>query len=151
MNEDFMIVNGDNIIDQEVFADLAKKKKEGIYLTISKKEEYYDDDMKVILNDSIDQVSKSIKNEEANAESIGLALISGNKYHEAFKNTLEELARDPQYLNRYWLESFNRMIEKGIHVNPFEVDGSKHWLEVDFHGDLSKVLQSLILKKFGKQ
>ena len=51
MDDDFLITNGDNIFEPDVFADLVNKNEEGIFLTISKKNKYNDDDMKVVLRD----------------------------------------------------------------------------------------------------
>ena len=147
MNDDFMITNGDNILQPEVFNGLNKHKN-GIFLTTSKRESYRSDDMKVIIEDgAIEQVSKSIINEKANAESVGLTLISGEKYREIFKHNLEELARDQAYINKFWLEVFNRMIEKGVRIVPFEIDGAKMWVEIDFHGDFNEVIRKLIASK----
>lgn len=150
MNEDFMITNGDNILQPEVYAQLATKKN-GIYLTTSLREDYRADDMKVIIKEgSIDRVSKQIAHEEASAESVGLALLSGEKHREIFRANLEELARDKAYLNKFWLEVFNRMADKGVHITPFEIDGEKLWVEIDFHGDLNEVISSLIKRKITK-
>jgi len=147
MNDDFMITNGDNILQPEVFAGIAKHKN-GVFLTTSKRESYRTDDMKVIIEDgAIEQVSKSIANEKADAESVGLTLISGEKYRQTFKQNLEELARDPAYINKFWLEVFNRMINKGVRIIPFEIDGAKMWVEIDFHGDLNEVIRKLIASK----
>lgn len=151
MNDDFMITNGDNIFNPIVFSELVSKNKNGIFLTTSKRDAYREDDMKVIhIDDSIEQVSKSISNDIATAESVGLTLISGEKYREIFKKNLEELARDSEYINKYWLEVFNRMIEKGIRVMPFEIDGESNWTEIDFHGDLNSIIQQLIERKVSK-
>ncbi len=151
MNEDFMITNGDNIFESEVFSELATKNKNGIFLTTSLRDSYGEDDMKVIIEDGlIEKVSKQIQGDKAGAESVGLTLISGEKYREIFKDNLEELAREPEYVQKFWLEVFNRMISKGVRVAPFEIDGKRLWVEVDFHGDLSDVIRGLMEKKLSK-
>ena len=151
MNDDFMITNGDNIFESAVFSELATKNKNGIFLTTSFRESYGEDDMKVIIEDGlIEKVSKQIPGDRASAESVGLTLISGDKYREIFKNNLEELAREPEYVQKFWLEVFNRMISKGVRVAPFEIDGKKSWIEIDFHGDLSDVIRGLMEKKLSK-
>jgi len=147
MNEDFLITNGDNLFEKEAFSGLVKDCKNGVFLTISKKDSYNDDDMKVIMDRTIEKVSKKIPEKDANAESVGLVLVSGERSREAFKASLEELARDKEYINRFWLEVFNRMIEKGAAILPYEINGSEMWTEVDFHGDLLEMMKSLNQKK----
>ena len=138
---DFMITNGDNIFRYEVFSRLVKNNdKEGIFLTISKKQSYDDDDMKVIIEDSkVIRVSKLIDNKDADAESVGLAMVRGEKYRKIFVKTLEFLVRDREYINRFWLEVFNKLSENCVHITPFEIDGEREWREVDFHFDLEDV------------
>lgn len=139
MDDDFIIVNGDDLIDYDIFQSLVKSHHDGIFLTISKKEKYGDEDMKVILKDGeVVEVSKLINNEKADAESVGLVLVSGQKYRDLFKESLEELARNKEYINKYWLEVFNLMSKKGIPINTFEIDKAK-WQEIDFHPDLEEL------------
>jgi len=143
MNGDFLITNGDNIFSPDVFEGLVKNySKKGIYLTTRKKEKYYSDDMKIILGEEgIERVSKSINNEDANAESVGLVLISGEKNINLFRDSMEELVRDTAYTNKFWLEIFNRMSEKGIPIRFYEISGENKWFEVDFHGDMAQLLK----------
>ena len=145
MDEDFIITNGDNLFEPRVFADLVNKNKEGIFLTISKHKigKILDDDMKVILGEGVERVSKQIPNNEAHGESVGLALVSGDKYRRLFREILEELATDQRNINSFWLEIFNRASERGIIIKPFEINGAVDWKEIDFHGDLERLLHFL--------
>lgn len=146
MDDDFIITNGDNIFEHDVFSDLVKKHKEGIFLTINKKDEYSDDDMKVKLRDGIiSQVSKEIQGNKADCESVGLVLVRGKKYAQIFKDNLEKLVRNKDYLNKFWLEVFNLMAHNGITIRPFEIDGKAKWREVDFHLDLDEARKLLKL------
>lgn len=140
MDKDFVITNGDNLFDYDVFQNLIQNHQNGIFLTICKKEKYGEDDMKVVLdnNRKIVKVSKLIDNIKADAESVGLVLVSGERYRELFKENLEELARNKEYLDKYWLEVFNLMYKKGIPINTFEIDKIK-WQEIDFHPDLEQL------------
>ncbi|MBS3080626.1 phosphocholine cytidylyltransferase family protein [Candidatus Pacearchaeota archaeon] len=143
MDGDFMITNGDNIFDNDVFFDLADKNKYGIFLTIVKKGKYYNDDMKIITgNHGLEKVSKSIANEESHGESVGLALVSGDKSVRIFRNTLEELGKDKEYLNKFWLEVINKIADRGGVVVPFEIDLRK-WMEIDLHVDLKELLEMI--------
>jgi len=137
MNEDFIITNGDNLFEYDVFRDLVNNYRDCICLTICKRRKYGDGDMKVTLDDKNNaiKVSKLIEKDKIHAESVGLVLVSGEKYRKLFKENLEELARDKEYINKYWLEVFNLMYNKGIPINTFEMNSDK-WREVDFHVDL---------------
>jgi hypothetical protein len=55
-----------------------------------------------------------------------------------------------EYLNKFWLEIFNRIIEKGIKVHPFEIIGSDCWREIDFHGDIFGLIGLLEKMKSNK-
>lgn len=145
MNEDFLIINGDNIIASDVIRDLVNDTNEGIFVTICYRDKYHDEDMKVNLdsNKKILRVSKEIK--EGDGESVGLIKVSGEKFRIIYQDVLEELARKKEYLNKFWLETFNTLANKGVEINSFEIDKDK-WREVDFHFDL-KDLKELI-KKF---
>ncbi len=146
MDDDFIVMNGDNIFECDVFSDLVNKNKEGIFLTINKKEDYNDDDMKVILKDNIiSRVSKEIETDKADCQSVGLVLVKGEKYKQIFKDNLEILARNKEYTNKFWLEVFNLMASKGIVIKPFEIDGKTKWREIDFHLDLDEARKLLKL------
>lgn len=146
MDDDFMITNGDNIFEPDVFSDLAGKHNEGIFLTISRKRKYNDGDMKIKLKDKvIARVSKEIPNKEADCESVGLVMVKGQKYREIFKSNLERLARNKEYMNKFWLEVFNLMSSHGIAVKTFKIDGSAKWREIDFHMDLDEAKKLLKL------
>ncbi len=147
MDDDFIIANGDNIFDYDVFSDLVNKNEEGIFLTINRKDEYVEGDMKVNMKgNDIVRVSKEIDIKKADCESVGLVLIRGEKYRQIFKDNLEILVRNKEYTNKFWLEVFNLMASKGIEIKSFEIDGKTKWREVDFHLDLDEAKKLLKLK-----
>lgn len=147
MNEDFLVTNGDNLFAPDVFTDFVNGNDNGIYLSLNIKDVYDYDDMKVTIRDEIvSKVSKEINMNHCQAESPGLALIRGCRSRKAFQENLEGLARDKNCINKFWLEIFNRLYEKGISVHPWVFDGSSKWQEVDFHVDLNKVKELLFIK-----
>ena len=145
MNEDFLIINGDNIIASDVIRDLVNNTNEGIFVTICYRDKYHDEDMKVKLdsNKKILRVSKEIK--DGDAESVGLVKVSGVKYRKIYQDVLEELARNEDYLHKFWLETFNILANKGVEINTIEIDKDK-WREVDFHFDLTDIKE--LIEKF---
>lgn len=142
MDQDFIITNGDNLFAADVVRDLVNKTNDGIYVTICYRDNIGEDDMKVILdeNKKVLKVSKEIK--ESNIESIGLVKVQGEKYRKIYQEVLEQLARDKNYINKFWLETFNILADKGVEIHSFVIDKNK-WREVDFHFDL-KNLKELI-------
>lgn len=148
MNDDFMITNGDNLFDPSVFSDLASRNEEGIFLTINRKKDYNDDDMKVNIKDGIvSRVSKEIDVDKADCESVGLVLVKGKKYRQIFRDSLESLARQREHITKFWLEVFNLMASNGITIKPFEIDGKTKWREVDFHLDLDEAKKLLNISR----
>lgn len=147
MDDDFLITNGDNLFSYDIFQEIVKENKDGIFLSVSLKDNYDEDDMKVTLEDNIiSRVSKLIPDKECNGESPGLVLVRGKKYRNIFKEYLEKLARNKEYINKFWLEVFNFMHENGINVYPWRFKENMEWQEVDLHLDLNKAKELLKMK-----
>jgi len=147
-NEDFMITNGDNIYRNGVFAKIQTDKSETILVTVDYKDKYDDDDMKVMLSDDgkISRISKQIPIKQTDAESVGLVLVKGEKCRRLFVNKVIELVKEKEYLDKFWLEIFNSLIDSGIFINKAEI-AQDDWQEVDFHPDVD-VMKKFILKDF---
>jgi len=147
MYGDFMITNGDNLFDADVFSGLAGNGDDGIYLSVSRKERYDSDDMKVSFeNGSISRVSKEIDTELIEAESPGLSLVRGERMGAIFRNHLDLALHNRNNIQTYWLETFNCLHEQGITVKPWFFDAAEKWREVDFHMDVRNVRELLQLK-----
>lgn len=147
MDDDFLITNGDNLFTSDVFVDLIKQNGEGIFLSVNLKERFDDDDMKVKFdNGAVARVSKLIAADQSDAESPGLVLVRGARARQIFKENLEDLARNREYIGKFWLEVFNRLYEKGVTINPWSFDGKTKWQEVDFHPDVSRVKELLTIR-----
>ncbi len=152
IESDFMITNGDNIYQNSVFYKVYKnfeKEKEVIGITIDYKDKYDEDDMKVTLNDykNVLYVHKQIPTENTHAESVGLALVKGEKSRNIFVNAILEMVKDKTTLNKFWLDIFNFLIKKGITVRTVEIDQDE-WREVDFHPDIETLKNLIINNKF---
>lgn len=149
-NQDFLVTNGDNLFAPEVFSGLIHQNvQEGIYLSVISKKEFSEEDMKVrTQNGAVVEVSKAIAPEAADAESVGLALVRGEKHRQLFVDHIEQLVRDPAYLKRFWLETFNSLHRKGIRSLTWSFDGEK-WQEIDFHMDVARA-KSFLSSKFAQ-
>lgn len=144
MDEDFLVMNGDNLFAADVFSGLVSGTGDGVFLSVSTKDEYDGEDMKVVLRGGlVARVSKLIPNEDGEAESPGLILVRGRHSRAVFRDHLGTLAKDGEYLNRFWLEVFNSMYEGGVAVHPWEFDGNTKWQEIDFHVDLERARRLL--------
>ena len=106
IDRDFLITNGDNVYEPGVFAKIKTDKTETIQLTIDRKLAYDEDDMKVSLDDEgrVRKVSKGIPPQETSAESVGLALVRGERSRRLMTRKIHEMVRDKQSLSMFWLE-----------------------------------------------
>lgn len=141
-DEDFMITNGDNMYKTNVYQAIQTEKSSTIQVTIDYKDEYDEDDMKVSFfpDGRVKRVHKQINIDEVGAESVGLCLVKGEDARNIFVSTLEELGKEADYLNRFWLEIFNRMSLNGNVIDTVEVQHDE-WNEVDFHPDINIIKQ----------
>jgi len=143
MTESFLITNGDNIFNEAIIENFVNTNKEGIILSMCRKSEYDEDDMKVKLkNNCVDHISKKIEKKIADGESPGLLLVEGLAQVKYFKERLDKIIREPIYLNSFWLELLNDIVIDGNIIKIWEFDGEKNWQEVDTYHDLE------LIKKF---
>jgi len=139
MNVDFVITNGDNLFEAAIIRKISSNRG-GIYLAVNKKSRYDNDDTKVTLKDGkVMRVSKLIYEGDADYESVGLAVVSGKRYRDKFRDTLEKLVRSKDYLDKFWLEVFTVLAKENITITPFQIEGE--WQEFDYHGDIGKYLE----------
>lgn len=147
---DFCVSNGDNLYNESVFPHVLNQTsdKTGIFLTLNEKDAFDDDDMKVVIESGhITKVHKQIPLEKASAESVGLAIIKGAVARKAFIEKVSEISRNEEYLNKFWLEIFNSLIESGQPVGSVWVD-KNDWREMDFHPDLEIIHKAIEKKLF---
>ena len=141
MNEDFITINGDDIFKPEVIEDLLKSES-NITMVIDEKEKYDDDDMKVVHKDGLVlKVSKKIPIAETNGESVGIIKFSGVG-SKIYRNTLDEMVRNPDNRNVFYLHAIQNIIDKGFPVNYSQCEPDA-WNELDFHPDLVMIKQYL--------
>lgn len=147
MTSPFLVTNGDNLFTPDVFTDFVEKNRDGIFLSISRKERYDDDDMKVIIkNEQAELVSKNIVPDGECVESPGLLLVEGKKHISVFKKEVEKSVRDQNHRNSFWLEIINGLSRNGIPIYTWEFDGCMKWQEIDIHLDIQKVKKLIGIK-----
>ena len=138
MTEDFILLNGDSLFESEALHRLLVAPPAPVTLTINRKAEYDDDDMKVSLNGGrrLKAVGKTLPRSTVHGESIGLMRFCGEGI-ETFRATLEEAIRGPEALQRWYLSVLNTMCVSSV-VETVSIEGL-WWGEIDTPEDLAKV------------
>ena len=151
-DRDFIISNGDNIYEHEVLDTVLAHSRDTIQLTVDRKACYDEDDMKVQVGarNEVVRIGKDLDPRTTDFESIGLALVRGDKRRKQFVRTLLGCVRHKINLNRFWLEIFNSIANDGGLVETMEVP-RESWREMDFHPDVSLIRDELSKRLFGAQ
>lgn len=135
MQEPFVLINGDTLFEAAVLQRLLTTAAQGpITLTVDRKAEYDDDDMKVILDGArLRQVGKKLDPERVNGESIGMTRFTG-KGAGVFCAELERSMRFGSGLKRWYLSAIDVIAQKHP-VRACFIDGLS-WCEIDTHDDV---------------
>jgi choline kinase len=150
MTADFVVTNGDNLFAPDVYRRMLAECGDGVFLALSPKRQFDPDDMKArVVRNRIQTVAKTLPSARCRAESPGLVLVRGSRARAAFVTTLEELARNPENISRFWLEVFNEMARAGGPAQPWYFDGASSWQEIDFHADV-KIARELLRSKLAR-
>ncbi|QUM72350.1 sugar phosphate nucleotidyltransferase [Sphingopyxis granuli] len=135
MDRDFIILNGDTIVSDEIVARLIAGASEPITVTVDVKDAYDDDDMKVRRDAEgrLHAVGKRLLPPDTNAESIGmLAFVDDGPA--IFRNQVDQMMRTPDGVERWYLRAID-IIAKGNRVGTVSIAGLD-WQEVDFPQDV---------------
>ncbi len=134
MQDDFILLNGDTLIDEDIVRRLIAAPPAPITLTVDHKASYDDDDMKVRVDASgrVLNVSKKLDPAIVSAESIGMIRFRADGAN-AFVAELEDAIRTDTGLQAFYLASIAKLAQR-LHVTTASIDGLK-WCEVDFPKD----------------
>lgn len=135
MDRDFIILNGDTIVSDEIVARLVAGARDAVTVTVDVKDEYDDDDMKVSRDESgrLHQIGKRLLPPDTNAESIGMLAFTGEG-PAIFRNQVDQMMRTPEGVERWYLRAID-IIAKGNRVGTVSIEGLP-WQEVDFPQDV---------------
>ncbi len=150
MKSDFVLMNGDVLVEPEIPARLFKEAKPPITITINRKDTYDEDDMKVITRgDKLLRVSKKLPLEEVNGESIGFLAFLGEG-PSIFAETLDQIVAQRDPTKRWFLSAIDELAQKDL-VWVCDITGLA-WCEIDYPEDLvlaekvaAKIKQALSL------
>nr|WP_294849303.1 phosphocholine cytidylyltransferase family protein [uncultured Sphingomonas sp.] len=132
---DTLIWNGDTLVSDVLMAKVVgNSDRDGICVTIDRKDSYDDDDMKVIADDDgrLRAIGKRIA-EGVNAESIGL-LAFRNGGAERFRDAIERAMRTKEGTTIWYLRVIHHLAQNSD-VWTLDINGEE-WGEVDFPDDV---------------
>ncbi len=137
MNGDFLLLNGDTVIESALLRKVLNSELAPITLSVDDKDTYDADDMKVQLDADrwVKQVSKIVPPHQVNAESIGLIYFR-DQGTRAFRDAVEVALRHPAELKSWYLSIIDRLAQQHL-VNSCSIKGFR-WCEIDFIEDLSR-------------
>ena len=136
MDEEFLLLNGDTLIEPAIVSTLLAERTAPITVTIDRKARYDDDDMKVCLDGSrLTAIGKKLPMHTVNAESIGLLRFQ-HRGAELFRRGVEAVLREPDGLGRFYLSVIDQLAATA-HVGTADIVG-RRWSEVDYPVDLAR-------------
>ena len=130
---DCLVWNGDTLVSKALMARVLGNDRQGICVTVDRKDSYDDDDMKVVeAGGKLKAIGKRIS-EGVNAESIGLLAFRGGGSAQ-FREAIEKAIRTPEGTTVWYLRVIHH-IAQGADVWVFDIQGEE-WGEVDFPADV---------------
>lgn len=134
MEDDFLLLNGDTLVSEEVVERVLEPSEWPIAVTIDIKDEYDSDDMKVALDgERLRRIGKTLGPDESNAESIGLLAFRGDG-PALFREAVRAAMRTPEGVQHWYLKVIDGLADSGV-VGTRSIAGQE-WAEVDFLTDI---------------
>ena len=135
MSKPFLLINGDTLFEPAVLERLLKSDSiHPITLATDRKDQYDDDDMKIIaFDDRLQRVGKKLDLTRVNGESIGM-MVFNQAGADAFVSKVETLMSGPDGLARWYLSAIDELARAG-EVGICSIHGLG-WCEVDDLEDL---------------
>jgi len=135
MDVEFIYLHSDMVFDRGILADLLKS-EEDICLVIESREEYFNEDMKVKLeNGRLKRIDKAINLKEADGEFIGIIKFS-KAGASLLAETLNRMVREGK-ADTYLEDAIQQIVNEGYKVHTIDIRG-KNWVEIDFIEDLER-------------
>jgi choline kinase len=147
MRGDFLLLNGDTIFEKKALARLLAGPRRPVTVTISHKEAYDADDMKVRLEgERLVRIGKDLALDEVDGESIGMILF---RDHGAdwFRRSLEKALENEAARKRWYLSVIDQMAAEDP-VWTCSVAGLG-WQEIDYPEDLARAEELVRSSRLG--
>lgn len=134
MEGDFLILNGDTLVSEEIVARVQRDSGWPIAVTVDVKEAYDSDDMKVSREgERLTRIGKTLTAAESNAESIGFLAFRGEGAA-MFREAVRAAMRTPEGVQHWYLKVIDSLAPSGK-VGTVSIEGLG-WAEVDFLNDI---------------
>ncbi len=135
MEGDFLILNGDTLVSEEIVARVQRDSGWPIAVTVDVKPAYDSDDMKVARDAAgrLQHIGKTLTAAESNAESIGFLAFRGEGA-DLFRNAVRAAMRTPEGVQHWYLKVIDSLASTGK-VGTVSIEGLG-WAEVDFLNDI---------------
>jgi L-glutamine-phosphate cytidylyltransferase len=131
---DFLILNGDTLVSNEIVASVQQESAWPIAVTVDVKPAYDSDDMKVQREgDRLVAIGKTLGAAQSNAESIGFLAFRGEGAS-LFSDTVAAFMRTPAGIDNWYLKIIDSLAGSGK-VGTVSIAGHG-WAEVDFLNDV---------------
>jgi L-glutamine-phosphate cytidylyltransferase len=132
---DCLVWNGDTLVSEQLMSRVVGNDRQGIAVTIDRKDGYDADDMKVVVDGGgqLHAIGKRLPLEEVNAESIGLLAFRGGGA-ELFREWIEKVIRTGEGTTIWYLRVIHQIAQEHP-VWTFDIQGEE-WGEVDFPEDV---------------
>jgi choline kinase len=134
---DCLVWNGDTLVSEQLMSRVVGNDRQGIAVTIDRKDGYDADDMKVVVDGGgqLHAIGKRLPLEEVNAESIGLLAFRGGGA-ELFREWIEKVIRTGEGTTIWYLRVIHQIAQEHP-VWTFDIQGEE-WGEVDFPEDVER-------------
>ncbi|WP_260483754.1 phosphocholine cytidylyltransferase family protein [Sphingomicrobium flavum] len=135
IKDDVLVWNGDTLVSDALMAEVVANAQQGICVTIDRKGDYDDDDMKVVTGHDglLHAIGKRLPMRNVNAESIGLLAFRGDGAAR-FRTAIEEAIRTTEGTTIWYLRVIHQIAQtQDVHV--LDIQGHE-WGEVDFPEDV---------------
>lgn len=138
MTDDFILLNGDTVFEDDLLRRVLEASCESIAVTIDRKPEYDADDMKVTLDTDgrLIAIGKKLPLHTVDGESIGMLRFRGSGA-QRYRDALDLAIRQPDSLRNWYLSVVNELAQK-IAVQTVSIEGL-WWSEIDSPEDLAAV------------
>ena len=134
MEGDFLILNGDTLVSEEIVQRVQQDHDWPIAVTIDVKPAYDSDDMKVEREgERLVRIGKVLTAEQSNAESIGFLAFRGEGAG-MFREAVRKAMRTPEGVQHWYLKVIDSLAPT-CKVGTVSIEGMG-WAEVDFLNDI---------------
>ena len=136
LGEDTLVWNGDTLVSADLMKRVVENDRQGICVTIDRKDGYDEDDMKVVAGEDgrLHAIGKRLS-EGVNAESIGLLAFRGDG-PQRFREAIERAIRSPEGTTIWYLRVIHHIAQESD-VWTLDIAGEE-WGEVDFPDDVER-------------